>query len=102
MPAHAANPHKQAMRLAKELNLTPDQTAKVEPILADRDQKIAALRANTAIGPMVAQAQMRAIQKSTREQLSGVLTPAQMQQMKALQQSRGGKGQAQPLVAPAA
>jgi hypothetical protein len=38
--------------------------------------------------------QMRAIQKSTRDQLNAVLTPDQMQQFKSIQQAHRNKGQA--------
>jgi Spy/CpxP family protein refolding chaperone len=100
-PAHAPNPHRQAARLAKELNLTPDQRAKVEPILANRDLRIAALKANTAIAPADLKKQMHHIQKSTREQLNSVLTPDQAQQLQSIQQAHRAKGQA-PTPAPAA
>jgi protein CpxP len=40
---HARNPHREAMKMAQRLNLSADQTAKLEPILANRDQKAAAL-----------------------------------------------------------
>jgi hypothetical protein len=93
-PAYAPNPHRQAVRLTRELNLTPDQASKVEPILAGRDQQIAALRGNTALAPADLQRQMRAIAQSTRQQLSTVLTRDQMQQLKSIQQSHRNKGQA--------
>jgi Spy/CpxP family protein refolding chaperone len=92
--AHVPNPHRQTMRLAKELNLTPDQRAKVEPILASRDQQISALKTNSSIAPADFHKQMRTIQQSTREQLNSVLTPDQMQQFKSIQQSHRNKGQA--------
>ncbi len=99
--AHAPNPHRQTVRLAKELNLTPDQRAKVEPILASRDQQFAALRTNNSLAPTDLHKQMRAIQQSTRQQLNSVLTPDQMQQFKSIQQARRNRSQA-PTPAPAA
>ena len=57
---HAHNPQREASRLSKKLNLSPDQTAKLEPILADRDQKLAALNSNTTISPLVMKQQMKA------------------------------------------
>ena len=101
-PAHTPNPHLQTMRLAKELNLTPDQTSKVEPILASRDQQIAALRTNNSIAPADLRKQMHAIQQSTRDQLNAVLTPDQIQQFKSIQHEHHNKGQAAPAPAPAA
>jgi Spy/CpxP family protein refolding chaperone len=105
-PAHAPDPHRQAVRMARELSLTPVQTAKLEPILADRDRKIAAVRADSSLDPKTAHKQIHALQHSAQQQLSTVLTPDQITQLKALQQSRQGKRQsapqAQPLTAPAA
>ena len=40
---HAHNPQREAAKLSKKLNLSSDQTAKLEPILADRDSKFAVL-----------------------------------------------------------
>ena len=79
---HAHNPHREAMRMAQRLNLSADQTAKLEPILANRDEKTAALRGNTALSSQDVKMQMRSIHKETRQQLSAVLTPEQMQQLK--------------------
>lgn len=83
-PHHAPNPHKQAMHLSKRLGLTSDQTAKLEPILADRDQKMLALRSDTSLTDAQRRQQMHAVQEGTRTQLSTVLTPDQMQQVKAM------------------
>ncbi len=61
--------------LSKRLNLTPDQTAKLEPILADRDQKISALFANSQLAPQDRREQFKAIHQATEQQLATVLTP---------------------------
>jgi protein CpxP len=99
---HAHNPQREAARLSKKLNLTSDQTTKLEPILANRDQKIAALRSDTSITPMIAKQQMRAIHNDTKQQLAIVLTPDQLQQMKALHHGHGNQNQAQPSTTPPA
>jgi periplasmic protein CpxP/Spy len=78
---HGHNPQREAARLSKRLNLSSDQTAKLEPILADRDQKIATLASDTTISPVVMKQQMKAIHQQTRQQLATVLTPDQLQQM---------------------
>jgi protein CpxP len=79
------DPQKAAEFLSKKLNLSADQTAKIEPIFADRDQKLAALKAdNTQTDPKAMRKQFHEIQKSTQEQLAGVLTPEQLEQMKAM------------------
>ena len=90
---HAPNPEHEAKHLAKALNLTPDQEAKLEPILADRDQKMAALWQNQSLAPQDKQAQMKSIHQSTEQQLATVLTPDQLQQMKTLRHEHGSHGQ---------
>jgi len=86
---HAPSPERQAEHLSKALNLTPDQTSKLTPIFADRDQKMQALWQNQQLAPQDKHQQMHAIQKSTNEQLATVLTPEQLQQMKAMHHGRG-------------
>ena len=84
---HAPNPHKAAMRIAKELGLTSDQTARLEPILAERQQKMQALRSNTSLSDTDRQQQMKTIRQGTRAELKGVLTPDQIKQFKAMRHS---------------
>jgi periplasmic protein CpxP/Spy len=79
---HARNPQREAARLSKKLNLSSDQAAKIEPILAERDEKIAALKNDATSSPVVMQQQMKAIHQHTRQQLATVLTPEQLQQIK--------------------
>ena len=81
---HGLNPHREAAMLTKKLNLTPDQSAKLEPILADRDQKLRALRQNTALSQADFRTQMRSIHHDTKTQLESVLTPDQQAQLKSM------------------
>ena len=105
-PAHAKHghsPERETAKLTKELNLTPDQAAKVTPILADREQKVAALQTDTTLTEDARRQQMKAIHKATEQQLDAVLTPDQREQMKSLHhEHEGGKGgdQTQPLTTP--
>ena len=105
-PAHAKHghsPERETAKLTKELNLTPDQAAKVTPILADRDQKVATLQSDTTLTEDARRQQMKAIHKATEQQLDAVLTPDQREQMKSLHhEHEGGKGgdQTQPLTTP--
>jgi hypothetical protein len=80
--------------MAQRLNLSADQTAKLEPILANRDEKTAALRGNTALSPQDMKMQMTSIHKETRQQLNAVLTPEHMQQLKTMRRSHGTPPQA--------
>ena len=100
---HQHNPQQQAALLSKKLNLSPDQTAKLEPILADRNQKITALKSNTSISHQDWMQQMRAIHEDTRQQLSTILTPDQLQQMKSMHHRHGmHRGQPDTQTAPPA
>jgi len=89
---HAPSPEHQAKHLSKVLNLTPDQTAKLEPILASRDQQMQAIHANGQLTQADARQQMRALHQSTEQQLATVLTPDQLQQMKAMHHEHGPHG----------
>lgn len=87
---HAPNPQRQAEFLTKKLNLTSDQSAKIQPILADRDQKMQALWQNQQLAPQDRHQQMRAINQTAEQQMAGVLSPDQMTQLKALKHERRG------------
>jgi hypothetical protein len=89
------SPEREAARISRVLNLSPDQTARLEPIFADRDQKMAALFQNQDLAPQDRHQQMRAIQQGTREQLATVLTPDQLQQLKTLRREHGPHGPGQ-------
>ncbi|WP_047486959.1 hypothetical protein [Terriglobus sp. TAA 43] len=83
----AHNPHKTALKMGKKLGLSQDQTAKLEPILAERQQKMKALRTDTTLTADQKKDQRRQIQESTQTEMSGVLTPDQMQQLKTMRQA---------------
>jgi protein CpxP len=93
---HAPNPQREAAKLSRKLNLSSDQTAKLEPILADRDQKIAALTSDSTVSPVVLKQQMRAIHQHTRQQLAAILTPDQLQQIKSRHHGESAPAQTQP------
>jgi protein CpxP len=90
---HARNPQRETARLSKKLNLTADQSAKVEPILADRDQKIATLTNDTSISSMIMKKQMHAIHQQAMQQLATVLTPDQLQQISSRHHGHGAPAQ---------
>ncbi len=97
---HTHNPQRETAKLSKKLNLSSDQTAKLEPILADRDNKIAALKNDTTISHVAMEQQMHAIHQQTRQQLATVLTPDQLQQLKAHHHRHGAPSQTQPQTNP--
>lgn len=81
---HAPDPQHQADFLGKKLNLTPDQTSRLEPILATRDQQMADLRSNQQLNPQDRHQQMRSINQQAEQQMATVLNPDQLAQLKAM------------------
>ena len=74
--------------MEKRLGLSADQEARLEPIVAERQQKAAAIRSNTQLSDAERHQQLKAIQRDSRAQMSGVLSPGQMQQMDAMRHAR--------------
>lgn len=98
---HAPNPERQATMIGRKLGLTPDQTAKLEPILATRDQQMQALWQNQQMTPQDRHQQMHAIQQQTEQAMSGVLSPDQIAQLKAMHHhNHGGEQNGEPAQAP--
>ncbi|MDE1176010.1 MAG: hypothetical protein PW789_05320 [Edaphobacter sp.] len=97
---HKFDAHKAAERMSKKLGLNADQTAKLEPILSDSQQKMQALHADTSLTQDQRRAQMKAIHQDTQTQLATVLTPDQMQQLKSMHQGQRGRHQGQQQQAP--
>ena len=91
---HHPNPHREAAMLSRRLNLTPDQTTKLEPILADRDGKLSTLHSDASLAPEAKRAQIKSIRLDTEQQLSNVLTPEQMQKLQAMRHHHRGHEQA--------
>jgi protein CpxP len=92
---HSFDPRKAAQRIGKRLNLTEDQTAKLEPILATQQQKMAALRSDTSLTRDQRREQFKAIHQDTKSQLATVLTPDQLQQLQSMHR-HGRRGRRQP------
>jgi protein CpxP len=92
---HAPDPHREAQRVGQRLGLSADQTAKLEPIFADSQQKIAALRSDTSLSPDQMRQQFRAVHETTKTQLASVLTPDQMQQLRNMRHGHGRARQQQ-------
>ena len=78
-PRRTPNPNKQTRKLSKELGLTAAQSAQIEPILADRDTRVTALRSDTTVDPRTMHKQNHAIELETQAKINAVLTPSQQQ-----------------------
>lgn len=83
---HAANPQQQLAHLAKQLQLTADQQAKIGPILQSRDQQVQALRADTGLSQPDRRAKLMTIVQDSTKQIDALLTDAQRVQWKALRE----------------
>jgi periplasmic protein CpxP/Spy len=81
--------------MAKKLGLTADQQAKIEPILADRDQQVQTLRANTTLAPNDRKAQLHGVIKDSDSKIEAFLNDNQKQQYEQMKQNRHAKRQRQ-------
>lgn len=87
-PRIAANPQRHAKRLAKILGLTPDQEARVEPILADKKQQVESAKADTTLAPKDKRAKVRSINQDSNAKVEAILNDSQKQQYEQMKQSR--------------
>ena len=92
---HAQNPQRETKMLTRRLGLSSDQAAQVEPILADRAQRMDALN-STQSDPASMKQQRRTIMQDTKQKLDAVLTPAQQQEMAQMHHGHGRHGEGQP------
>ena len=79
--------------MAKKLGLSSDQKAKIEPILADRDQQVQSLRSNTTLAPQDRKAQMRGIMQNSDSKIEAILNDTQKQQYEQMKQERRARRQ---------
>lgn len=77
---HQADPHKMAKHLAKKLNLSKDQAAQIEPLLADRQQQMQALRADASLSQQDRRSKAMQIQQDSKSKIESVLNDSQKQQ----------------------
>ena len=85
---------RQTQGLTKQLGLSADQSAKVQPILLARDQEMLALRGQMQVGGDRRQLrdQLMAGRAKYDDQLKAVLTPEQFTQMQTIEASRRQRG----------
>jgi periplasmic protein CpxP/Spy len=72
--------------LATKLDLTDDQKAQIQPIIADRQQKLAALKADTSMRPMQKKRKLKGIFEGSDKKIKAVLNDQQIQQYTRLEQ----------------
>lgn len=91
-PVHVPNPRRQAKKMAKLLSLSPDQKSKIEPILADRDQQMQSVRADTTLAAQDRKAKVQGIRQDSDSKIEAVLNDTQKQQYEQIKQSRKANG----------
>jgi Spy/CpxP family protein refolding chaperone len=78
------DPSQQAVHLTKRLGLSSDQAAQITPILADRQQKMQALRADTSLSQQDRRTKARAVMQDSNSKIEALLSDPQKQQFDVL------------------
>ncbi|MGA7129649.1 MAG: hypothetical protein WBZ19_25270, partial [Chthoniobacterales bacterium] len=81
----------QMKELTEKLQLNEQQQKAMTPIVAQRDQAIKALMANSSLGKLQKLRKVQAIQTNFKEQAGKVLTPEQSKKLEAMQAERREK-----------
>src|SRR5438552_8828058 len=82
----AQNKGAKLQAISQQLNLTPQQKAKVLPILADEAPKVHAIKNDNSLSKFQKMRQLRAIHQQPDPQMKALLTPAQYQKLQAIRQ----------------
>jgi hypothetical protein len=85
-PGQTTDPAAKLQALSQQLKLTPEQEAKLLPILKEEGPKIEAIKNNSSLPPMEKMKQLRAIHNESAPQLQKILSPAQYQKLQTIRQ----------------
>ena len=88
---HAVDPARAARHLGKQLGLTQDQVAQIQPILADRQQQVESIRADQSLMPRDRRMKMRSAMMDSRNKIEALLTDSQKQQYDQMLANRRGQ-----------
>jgi Spy/CpxP family protein refolding chaperone len=72
--------------ISQQLNLTPEQKAKVLPILADEAPKIQAIKNDNSLSKIQKIQRLKAVHQQTDPQMKAILSPEQYQKLQAIRQ----------------
>ena len=84
--SYAQNKAAKLQAISQQLNLTPQQKAKVLPILAEEGPKVNAIKNDNSLSKIQKVQQIKAIHQQTDPQMKAILTPAQYQKLRAIRQ----------------
>ena len=68
-------------KIVHALDLTDAQKAEIKPVIEEKRAQLAALRKNESLSRQEKVAEFKEIMQSLRQQLKGILTPAQQQKL---------------------
>lgn len=88
VPGQTAEKLASAEAVAKQLNLTPQQEAKVLPILKEEGPKVEQIKNNPSLSGIQKMKELRAIHSQTAPQLQQILSPEQYQKLQAIREQR--------------
>ncbi len=70
--------------ISQQLNLTPEQKAKVLPILREEGPKVQAIKNDNSLSRMQKMQAVKAIHQQTDPQMKAILSPEQYQKLQAI------------------
>src|SRR5436309_15182340 len=85
-PSYAQGKAAKLEAISQQLNQTPQQKAKVLPILADEGPKVQKIKNDNSLTRLQKMQQIKAIHQQTDPQMKAILSPAQYQKLQAIRQ----------------
>jgi Spy/CpxP family protein refolding chaperone len=83
-PSSAQNRAAKVEAIAQQLNLSPEQKAKILPILREEAPKVAAIKNDNSLSKMQKVQQIRTIHQQTDPQMKAILSPEQYQKLQGI------------------
>lgn len=90
------SPDQRLQHMTKMLNLTPDQQAKIKPILENEQTQMMGLHQDSSMSREDRMSKAQQIRQSSNDDIQKVLTPDQQQKWSQMQAQHSGMGQSGP------
>ena len=87
-PVHGQHGGGRLKKMAEALGLTDAQKAQMKPILISARQQAQAIKGDTSLSDDARKSKLRELHKTTRMQTMAILTPAQRDKLKAMNQAK--------------
>jgi len=92
LAAPPSGPRSQIQNMVDKLNVTPDQKAKLDPILDEDAKQVRALRGDSALSDEDRHKKTAAIRSETDAKIKPILTPEQWTKLQELRAERKAQG----------